>query len=416
MSNPALFPLPDTDPRFTSRRLSAVDRLRGLVMILMALDHVRDYVSPGPAIEEQPDVAPAWFLTRFVTHFCAPVFCFLAGSGAWLHGRRVGRPALSRYLFTRGLWLCFLELTVVFVGWFALLPFAIPWEGVRGAIFLQVIWVLGASMILLAILCWLPRAVQWLLAGVTIVGHNALETTALEARTVGALVDRELAVGASEFLWGVLHVRGFLVYRGVFINIVYPLIPWFAVMLAGYLFGRVLELDARSRNRICLRVGVALTLAFLALRGLDVYGDGRPWRTEDAPTGGWIGFLNTVKYPPSLAFLTMTLGPALMALVALERLRGPAASLLEVFGRVPLFFYVVHVPLANLVGALYWSVLRGVDDRFVFAIAKPLPEGVEPRLLPTYVAWLLVVGLLFLPCRWYAGVKRRSRSRLLSYL
>jgi len=348
-------------PAKPGRRVASVDILRGMVMIVMALDHVRDFVSDFPFDPESAERAtPAIFFTRWITHFCAPTFFLLAGMGAGLSERP--RGDLARFLIRRGLWLIFLEFTVVHLAWkLDLVP-------VR----LMVLWALGASMLALAGLQFLPRRLLWILAVVVIAGHNLLDPIEV------AFIGRDYGRPAVQ-LWSILHVP--------IPPVLYPLVPWFAVMLLGYLLAPALR-----RPRALVVLGLALTAGFVVLRAVNLYGDPDPVSGPHV----LLSFLATNKYPPSLLFLLMTLGPALAALPLLGSLDGTAlGGFLAVYGRVPLFFYVVHIYLAHLAGL-----------------------ALGPHGLPVvYGVWLVIVAVLYLPCRWFADLKARRRDLAwLSYL
>ena len=303
--------------------------LRGFVIVLMILDHVRDFF--GPHRFSPTDLARTsvpLFLTRWVTHLCAPIFVLLAGLGTALYEARGRTKAqVSRLLWTRGLWLIFLELAVVNLSWTA------QWNGFM---FVQVIWVLGLSMILMAGIIHLPRWAIWTFALTMILGHNLLD---------GIPAAPNDAVG---FLWALLHQTYFLPFGPSFgLAVVYPLLPWPGVMALGYLMGPVFEMEAVDRRRWLLRLGGGATLAFVLLRLLNGYGDPSPWQYQERGLGFTIlSFLNTTKYPASLSFLLMTLGPGMLLLVAFEHWHGRLAWAMEIFGKVPLFLYVVHIPVA----------------------------------------------------------------------
>lgn len=282
-------------------RNDAIDLLRGGVMILMALDHARTFL--GTEVD-LATASPALYFTRWLTHFCAPVFVLLAGMGAWLHGQRVGSTrALSRYLVTRGLWLVLLELTVIGVAW----TFTI---GPQLLVF-QVIWAIGVSMMVLGGLVWLPRAAVAAFAAVLLLGHNALDAVSSDA------------LGPWRGAWLVLHEPGSLApFPGTRWIVVYPLIPWAAVMAAGWLLGPWAARPREERRRRFLRAGVGLVVAFVALRAANLYGDPDPWATAGDPVRTLLAFLDCEKYPPSLAFLAMTLGPALCVLAWADRPLG----------------------------------------------------------------------------------------------
>jgi uncharacterized membrane protein len=373
-------------------RNDAIDCLRGVVMILMALDHTRIFV--GPSVDLQT-AAPALYFTRWITHFCAPVFVLLAGLAAYLHGRRLGSTrTLSGYLFTRGLWLAVLEITVIGAVWMAYIGPQI--------LVLQVIWAIGASMMVLAALVWLPRGAIAAFAAIVIVGHNLLD--AIHAEQLGAL----------RWLWLLRHEEGRLTpFAGATWFVIYPLIPWVAVMAAGYVIGPWALLPPERRRPQFLRAGLALIAGFVVLRATNLYGDPHAWSAEGGALRGLLSFLDCEKYPPSLLFLAMTLGPALCVLSWLDRPLGPWASRVAIYGRVPLFYYVAHVFLIHAVAiALVWPALGGAGaiGHFVTGggLGYPLPA--------VYALWAVVVLALYPACRWFAAVKRRSHAAWMSYL
>jgi uncharacterized membrane protein len=387
-------------PKTFAARVRGLDVLRGLVIVLMVIDHVRYFLSSARFDPTDPaQTTAALFFTRWITHFCAPVFMLLAGAGAYLSlGRGRTKPDVSRYLLTRGLWLLVLELTVARFGWQFNLDY-----GFSSAL---VFWALGWSMIALAALVWL--SVPWIgvLGVLMIAGHNLCDGVAADDW------------GSLGWLWTILHQPGMLtVGPGVQFFVLYPLIPWIGVMAAGYAFGRLATLPPSRRDRIYLMLGAALTIAFVLLRLGNWYGDPSPWTLQET---GWrtaLSFLNTTKYPASLLFLLMTLGPAIALLPALERMRGPLAEILLTIGRVPLFFWLLHVPLIHLV-ALGFSLAR-YGEIIPWLVRNPptsLPEGYGYGLGVVYAVTFAVVAGLYPLCRWYADLKRRRRDPWLSYL
>jgi uncharacterized membrane protein len=385
-------------------RLPSVDLLRGAVMVLMALDHVRDYVSDEIFINptDLTQASPALFLTRWVTHFCAPTFIFLAGTGAFLsRNRGRSRADLSWFLLTRGLWLVFLELTVVRAAWW------FNWDLYHHgpAIF----WAIGWSMVALSALVFLPTPLIALFGVVMIAGHNLLDKLTAE--------DLRLP----EWLWIVLHRPGEApVVDGFTLGTGYCLIPWVGVMAAGYAFGTMLQLAPGVRRRAVGALGLALIAAFVVLRALDFYGDPNHLTGQPTVVRSCLSFLNCTKYPPSLLYLLMTLGPAIFALALFDRPLSPLARPIVTFGRVPLFFYLLHIPLIHgLAVLLDWA-------RFGWSpLATGGPWDLRPGLVPdtwgvnlpvVYLLWVAVVVVLYFPCRWFAEVKRRHRSGWLSYL
>jgi uncharacterized membrane protein len=391
----------------TGSRISSIDVIRGAVMLLMAIDHVRVY-SGLPA----GGATAGLFFTRWVTHFCAPAFVFLAGTSAYLHGRK--HAGLSSFLALRGAWLVLL--TLIRVAWTFNLDYA-------HYLLAGVLWVLGWCMILLAVLVKLPLPAVAAFGLAIVAGHNLLDPH------VSTLVPA-LTGDLRSSLWKILYVGFFagpvpLGAHGPGLMVLYSIVPWVGVMACGYSFGRILTLERARRDRLCLAIGLAASALFLVLRGFDLYGDPRPWRAALAANGGpprpaLFAFLATNKYPASLDFLLMTLGPTIALMPVLERARGGLARWLTVLGRVPLFFYLLHIPLIHAL-ALAVSWLRsGSVSPWLFAnhpMGNPEPPPGYTWSLPLlYMVWAIAVLLLWFPCRWFADVKARSRAPWLSYL
>lgn len=381
-------------------RLDFIDALRGLVIVLMALDHVRDFW--GPTRFDPTDLTqtePLWFFTRWVTHFCAPIFVFLAGAGAYFYGEHRGdRRALARFLCSRGLWLIALELTVVNLSWsFAFNTF----------LFGQVIWALGWSMIALAGLIYLPRPAIAVFALAMIGGHNLLD----------GLTPADF--GVWHWLWAILHVQsGFRfgeLNAGFFVA--YPLIPWIGVMAAGYVAADWIRNSAAQRVGQLVAAGLALWVLFLVLRLPNLYGEPVLWSEQARGLAFTImSVLNVSKYPPSLQFLCITLGGAFLLLALFSRLEAGRLRWLVVFGRVPMFFYLLHLPLIHGLSSLYSWQRYGVVDWQLFGRGTNPPPGYEPSLLLVYGVWAGVVWGLYFACRWYAELKRRRDDWWLKYL
>ena len=377
------------------RRLDHVDLLRGLVMVIMVLDHVRDYFTEvrfDPTDMTRTNLA--LFATRWITHFCAPVFVFLAGASAWIAGSRRTRGQLARFLLTRGLWLILVEVTVISLGWY----FTTRWNmGARA----QVIWVIGASMVVLAGLIHLPRPAVAAFGFALVLGHNLLDGVS------------PVALGAFAPLWHLLHVPGPLGSMPVFVT--YPLVPWAGVMALGYAAGpAVFSQEAGAARRIAW-AGALIVLGFVVLRTLNGYGDPNPRLDEGSPALLAMSFLNLTKYPPSLLYVLMTLGPALVALALLRRAKGPVADVLVTFGRVPFLFYVMHLYLVHAL-AVAAGVAQGFPGSAIRTLYRFLPEGYGFGLPVVYLVWLFVVAALYPVCRRYAALKGRSRAWWLSYL
>jgi len=383
--------------RSGSARLDAVDKLRGLVIALMVLDHVRDFFhrtafTADPLAVENGD--PSLFMTRWITHLCAPTFVFLAGVSVYLQkAGGKGRGELTRFLLTRGLWLILLELTLVTVGFnFGWFPF------------LQVIWAIGASFLVLAALVWLPVPAVLGLGLLILVGHNAL----------GPLDPPDL--GAAAPVWQLSMEFGPAPFPGF---VAYPFIPWLGIMLLGYGLGAVFTRPEGERTRRVLLVAGAALMAFLLLRSLNGYGDPQPWTRQDAPLWTALSFINVTKYPPSLLYTLLTLGLSLLLLPVLERLGGPAGSVLLTFGRTPLFTYLLHLYVAHTL-ALLVGVAMGVPARAFFNLlgdpSRALDAGWGFGLGPVYGFWLLTLALLYPASRWMEGLKRRRRDWWLGYV
>jgi uncharacterized membrane protein len=396
-------------PNSSEGRIQSVDALRGAIIILMALDHVRDYTSIAAMSFSPTDLSrttAALFFTRWITHFCAPVFAFTAGIGAYFWQQR-GRTAgqLSRFLVTRGLWLMFLEVTLLrFIMFF-------EWRFRGALVFLTVFWMLGLCMVVLAALVHLPVRALAPLSILVIALHNLLDPIS---------ADR---FGRAAGLWAVLHQQAVFAIDGANILVAYPLVPWIAVMALGYSFGRALLWDPLRRQRLMVTAGAALTVGFVVLRSWNHYGDPVPWAVRHSALSTALSFLNATKYPPSLVFLLMTLGPALMALALLERGRFSRTNPLIVFGRVPFFFFLFHLAVGHVLAIALHAARFGLHG---FLLLPPPSLGGPRELFPAnfgfslpvvYLAWLAVVAVAYPVCRWYGDVKERRRDVWwLSYL
>lgn len=386
-------------------RIDSVDLLRGAVMVLMLLDHTREYVHRDGLLFDPTDLSRTTvvlFLTRWVTHFCAPAFVFLAGTGValqLLRGR--SRREISRFLLTRGAWLIVLEFTVVrFV-----ITFDLDYAAFPGM--LQVIWAIGVGMMVLAALIHLRT--RWIAAiGIAIVAlHNLTDPLAVGPDP-----------GAAGTLWMVLHQPGFIEVSGARLLVLYPVLPWVGVLLCGYALGQVYGWDAERRRRLLVRLGLGMVAAFIVLRLTNLYGNPFPWSAQKNAAFTVLSFINTQKYPPSLLFVLMTLGPALLVLAWVETTRrGPVGGALVTFGRVPLFFYVLQWVVAHGFGLLL-SLAAGKPTSHFFGMPgfTPLQPGAGFSLGFAYLCWLAGVALLYPLCRWFAGVKQRRDEWWLSYL
>ena len=394
------------------RRIASIDLIRGLVMVLMALDHARDYFFDARIIVEHTEApGAALFLTRWVTHLCAPVFVFLAGVSVWLWRSRPGREqtsgATSRYLLSRGLWLVALEFTLVSWAWSGFWP---------QFLLVQVIAAIGVSMVALALLVHLPRTAVLALGIAIVGGHNLLDAYACEN-----------PYGQCPWWQVLFHQEGLFVLPGWlggripanFLFVKYPLLPWIGVIALGYGMGGVFQLPRARRTRVLLVAGLGAAAGFVALRASGVYGDPIPLAEQVHGDAAWMRFLNVEKYPPSLLFLLMTLGPALVLLAVAEApalARSQLGGWLTTFGTVPLFYYVAHVWILRVASEAWYRSRDTAVPKLLLENFDQVDGYGELSLGVTYAVWLGTVALLYAPCRWYARLKRRSDNPLLTYL
>jgi uncharacterized membrane protein len=391
-------------------RLDSLDLLRGLVVMLMALDHVREFMTMVPFDPLDPaKTSLALYLTRWVTHFCAPVFIFLAGTSAFLYQQRGrSRGDVSRFLLTRGLWLVVLNFTVVwFLGW--------SWSFSLKFIEAGVIYAIGVCMVVLAGVILLPRWAMAVFGLAQVLGHNLLDGVKPEQ------------FGSGGWLWTLLHVKGGFELGATRIDLYYPIIPWMGVMTLGYLFGSIMLTSPEIRQRRLWQMGLSALAIFFALRLTNVYGDLNRWSAQATPLTAF-SFFNVQKYPPSLDFLLVTLGPAMLALKWFEQwtetnapLRWGFRDVLVTFGRVPLFYYLLHLPLCHAL-ALLVSWITGRDVAWLFgafsddAHLSSAEPGRGFGLTAIYATWMLALLILYPVCRWFAALKQRRRDAWLSYL
>ncbi len=386
-----------------NRRIASIDILRGAVMILMAIDHVRVYAGVPAG---GPDFGI--FFTRWITHFCAPAFIFLAGTSAFFYGRK--HTDLPRFLFVRGLWLVFLELTVLRVAWTFNFDFA-QYE------MAGVIWAIGWCMIILAGLVKLPVNVAGILGVIIIAGHNMADP--FFGDFTSTLNDSSLSG-----FWKILYVgfwAGPLSFgeNGPSLIVLYSIVPWIGVMTAGYAFGVILKLEAEQRNRACFAIGIGAIALFLLLRGFNIYGDPRPW-SAGTQMPAFFSFLNTSKYPASLSFLLMTLGPTIAMIPLLETATGKLSRWISVFGRVPFFFYVLHIPLIHILALIVSLFRSGAIDPWLFMNHPmgnpPPPDGYMWSLSLLYLVWAITIVILYFACSWFANYKAKHQQWWLRYV
>jgi uncharacterized membrane protein len=381
-------------------RVPSIDLLRGTVMILMALDHVRMYFGFGTWYADPTDLGsttPALFFTRWITHFCAPVFVFLAGTSAFMTGeKKGGRKDLSLYLLSRGVWLILAELILINFAW----TFDITYS----FIILQAIWAIGISLLFLAALVFLPTRAILVIGLLLVFGHNLLDGIELQGSHFTAL------------LWHTLHQPGVENLGGRLVNFVYPTLPWTGLMAMGYACGALYQKDfpAERRRRWLLITGIGSTMLFLLLRGFNLYGEPNAWTTQESPVFTFLSFLNTTKCPPSLHFLLMTMGPALISLSLLDSIQPRIAKPVVTFGRVPFFFYITHLYLIHALAMLYLALAGRDWHEYIFS-ASGLNSGALMDfglgLGGVYLAWIFVLLCLYPLCKWYAAYTENHLSQ-----
>lgn len=387
-------------------RIESIDILRGVVMVIMALDHVRDYFHYGSFYNDPTDLAttsPILFFTRFITNFCAPVFVFLSGTSAFLYGTNKTKPQLFKFLFTRGLWLIFLEIVVNNFIWTFDITYSLQ--------IFQVIFAIGFSMICLSFLIYLPKKVILILGIILIAGHNALDSIVMQGQSFQSIV------------WYFLHQNNALV-KGTdcLVIIQYPLIPWIGLMALGYLFGTFYQkdYDVALRKKWLLRLGLGAIALFFILRGLNIYGDLAPWTVQDTITKTILSFFKVTKYPPSLLFICVTLGPAMLFLYAYENTQNKVTNFFLAFGRVPLFYYFLHMLVIHVFAILSIYIFGGNWQDMIMTGKNFMNGNLKTygyTLFIVYLVWISVVLLLFPLCKQYMKYKANNKDKWwLSYL
>ena len=389
-----------------TKRVESIDLLRGVVMIIMALDHVRDYFSSSAFLFSPTDLTRTsvlLFFTRFITHYCAPVFVFLAGISAFLYGGRRSRKELSFFLFTRGLWLLIAEVTIITFAW----TFNPSWHFIN----LQIIFVFGISMIVLAGLVYLDKRLILLVGILLIAGHNLLDTIHVPGN------------GVPSFLWAALHEPGYFTYGYFTIRIHFPVLPWIGIIAIGYYLGSLYAsgYDAARRKKTLLFLGGGAIALFILLRTVNLYGDPAHWSLQKNSIFSLLSFLNVSKYPPSLLYILVTLGPALIFLALTENVRNSLTEKIQVFGRVPMFYYILHIYLIHLL-AVIAAAVSGHDwmDMILRNRANATPEliGYGFSLATVYIIWIGLVLILYPFSKWFGRYKNNHQARYwwLSYL
>lgn len=388
------------------KRVTSIDLLRGLIMIIMALDHVRDYFHNGAYLYDPLDLDKAsvpLFFTRWITHFCAPIFTFLAGTSAFFMSQRKTKKELSIFLLTRGLWLILLELTVVNFGW----NFDISFTN----IYFITIWQLGISMIVLAALIHLPKKLIVIIGLVLVFGHNLLDNVHVAGNTLPA------------FGWALLHDQAFFSWHGHNVLVGYPVLPWIGIIALGYSIGNLYApaFDAAKRKKILLMLGGGAIILFILLRFINMYGDPHPWTHQPTAVYTFLSFLKVNKYPPSLLYALITLGSAMLFLAVTENASNKITKIISVYGRVPMFYYLLHIFIIHL-ATLTAAGLFTAFSWHVWILKEPLwftktLVGYGFSLGVVYLVWIAVVAGAYPLCKWYDNYKTNHKEKWwLSYL
>lgn len=381
----------------THNRVPSIDFLRGLVIVIMALDHVRMYFGAGTWYTSPTDLAtttPLLFFTRWITHFCAPVFIFLAGTSAFLYGtKQANTRQTARFLFTRGVWLVIVELVIVSFGW--------TFDTAYSFLILQVIWAIGLGMLALSALVFLPNQIILLIGMIIVSGHNLLDPISVQG------------TGFFDFIWYILHQPRLVVLNERAISIFYPVLPWAGLMALGYVTGNLFrkEFPASQRTLWLFVSGIGATALFVVLRQFNLYGEPSIWQPQDSAIFTLISFLNTTKYPPSLHFILMTMGPALIFLALSETIKPRVTHPLVVFGRVPLFFYILHIYFIHALALLALGYAGRDWREYILSAGQFLSGRLDNfgfGLEVVYVVWVLVVLTLYPLCRWYQKVRENN--------
>lgn len=390
----------------TKQRIQSIDILRGLVMIIMALDHVRDYFHITAMTDDPMNfetTTPQLFFTRWITHFCAPVFVFLAGTSVYLMSLRKTKAEVSSFLIKRGLWLMLVEVLIISLAW--------SFDPLYHLFFLQVIWAIGISMFILGLLVRLPYNVLFAIGAIIVLGHNLLDYP--EAANAGK----------TGVWWDLLHAGRFSLHpltSSRFILVVYPFLPWLGMMIMGFCFGKLYapSVEAAVRRKYLLQIGFGLIALFVLLRFINAYGDPHPWATQKNALYSFFSFLNVHKYPPSLMYMCVTMGPAMIFLALIEKVQNRLTDIFNIFGRVPMFYYILHLYLIHILCTIMFFVEgHGMKD----AYSNQVPFGFRPaafgyNLWIVYAVWLFVIIVLYPLCKRYDRYKSTHKHWWLSYL
>ncbi len=385
-------------------RIASIDLLRGIVMVVMALDHCRDMIHYGALIDQDPldlkTTTPVLFVTRWITHFCAPIFVLLSGTSIFLYGSKGrSRKQISIFLLTRGLFLMLLEILLIQPLW----AFGF------NLIFLQVIWAIGLAMVCMSILQFLPFRLLCVIGLAIIAGHNLLDKILIQSPKFISI------------LWALVHQEDhFQLGSNFYLDVHYPFLPWLGIMIMGYCLGKLYlpNIDPAYRKTTLRTIGWAAVFLFIILRWINIYGDPNPWAKQNNALLTLLDFINVWKYPPSLLYILMTIGPGLIFLSYAEKINNLAANVFVVFGKVPLFYYIIHVPLIHLIS---WAIFfisghKWNELDFIHMRDANMPFGGGSPLWVVYLAWMLAIFILYFPCRWYGKYKATHSNWWLSYI
>jgi uncharacterized membrane protein len=394
-----------------SYRIESIDLLRGLVMIIMALDHTRDFFHSNATLGEDPlnfaTTTPALFLTRWITHFCAPVFVFLAGTSAFFQNTRKTTSELSKFLITRGLWLILIEVVVI--------NFAFSFDPNYSVIGLQTIWSIGISMVLLGLVIWMPFPALLTLGLIIVFGHNALD-----------FYERQFPPNHTyNIVYSFLHHPGlYPLGKSHSLLIFYPFLPWTGLMILGYCFGKLFtKYESVQRRKVLTWLVLGIILFFIALRATNLYGDANHWSTQKTNIFTLLSFVDTVKYPPSLLYMCMTIGPAILFIAWWGNVKNGVTKFIAVYGRVPFFYYVLHFFLIHLLcTAAFFARGHSFAQGIHSTSEGPLPPfnfvipGEGYSLGIVYLVWIFVFVSLYPLCKWFSEYKQKHKQWWLSYL
>jgi len=394
-----------SESKKSNLRIESIDILRGLVMIIMALDHTRDFFHIKAWSDDPLNLAtttPMLFLTRWITHFCAPIFVFLAGSSAWFQSQTKSKKTLSSFLIKRGLWLILIEIILI--------NFAFNFDPKFQFIGLQTIWAIGVSMIFLGLVIWLPFPAILFLAFTIVFGHNTLDF--FEAKHTGDY----------PIFYSILHYPSmYRISDNLSVFFLYPVLPWMGLMLTGYCFGKLFtSYEGKQRRNILMGLGFGIIVFFIALRASNLYGNPVEWAAQKNLILSIFSFINTQKYPPSLLYMTMTIGPAILFIAWFSKLKNKITEVIIVFGRVPFFYYVLHFYLIHLVSMLFFLARGHSFESGIYKNNSILPNFIVENegysLGMVYIIWICIVALLYPCCHWFNEYKKTHKSWWLSYL